>query len=171
MQRAASHAAITSKIQRPKIWLILSMLAFLGTTQPAVASNGDGKMDFKNNYGFAIEVKIYHASLDDSTDPGTIDFGEKQKGTTIGNSNGNTFTFRAGAKCKDKKRGFKVFEATSGELITQGFFSFKAQGSVGTGAREGSDCSQKVQIPTYDSNYVSYEQEKSFKGHFTVLSK
>ena len=147
--------------------LILGMLAFLSTAQVAVAA--DGKIHFYNNYGAAVAVKIYHVTLDNSTTPVTIKFGKKQKGATLNNDSGNTFTFRASADCKDKKRGFKVFEATSGDLITQGMFSFKAEDSSNAG-RVGFICKQKVQPPIYNSTFVSYEEVKNYKGKFTVLA-
>ncbi len=166
MKLIPPHVTFNSKLQLSKLILILGMLAFLSTAQVAVADDTDGKIHFHNKYGAAIEVKIYHVSLDNSTAPITIEFGKKQKGATINNDAGKTFTFRAGTNCKNKKRGFKVFKATSGEFISQGMFSFKAESSS---AGRSESCKQKVQPPIYDSNVVSYEKVKSYKGKFTVL--
>ena len=147
------------------IMLILSMVALLSTTQIAFAEDIDGKMSFKNNYGADIKVVIYHASLDESTVPATINFGKQQKGARIKNGNKNTFIFRAGANCNSKKRGFKIFDYSTESLITEGYFQFKPEEYL---SGRSNTCKQRVQTPEYDKNFVSYREIKASKGEFTI---
>ncbi len=148
-----------------KTMLILSMLFLLSTAQIFAGDESSGKMSFKNSTGVEIVVNIYHVSLPAGcTDTKCIIFKSKQKGATIKKDKGKTSTFNSSEKCNDKERGFKVTD-TSGQAVTQGYFSFKAYDADGS---RYAGCELKVETPTYDDRAVSYVKVKGSKGEFTI---